>query len=389
MSAERTADPGLANPGLAAILRRRAVRWVGGFLLWSALGLFETALHLAYHGPEAAAAGSWPETFFRILPRWYLWGLLTPIVIGLARRFPLHPRVARPLFLVHLPAGLALTTVHAVTWLALRYTIFYPPEQAVAYLAYARRVFPPFFALDFMAFWAILGAYFALYYVGRFREREVQRARLELEASRLETRLTRARLHVLTTQLQPHFLFNTLNAVAELIPTRPAVAEQMVVRLGDLLRRLTDIGSTDEIPLREELEVVRAYLEIERLRYGDRLTTRLDLAPEALEVRVPTLCVQPLVENAVRHGLAPVGRAGTLEIAARREDGWLLVEVRDDGRGLAFEPDEEGVGLGNTRRRLQKLYGSEAALELSPRPGGGTVARLRLPAGGTADARSG
>jgi two-component system LytT family sensor kinase len=224
-----------------------------------------------------------------------------------------------------------------------------------------------------LAYLAIVTLGRTAYYFGLYRTRQ-------LHASELETRLARTHLQVLKMQLQPHFLFNTLNAVAELVHTDPDAADLMITRLGRLLRLSLDNAGHQVVPLRQEIDFLRVYLEIEQVRFQDRLQVVWDVAPETLEAAVPTLLWQPVLENAIRHGVTPLPGRGRIVIASRREGDELVLEIRDNGSGLPAGPaPREGVGLRNIRERVNQLYGSGAVFSLAPAPGGGTVATLRLP----------
>lgn len=224
-----------------------------------------------------------------------------------------------------------------------------------------------------LIYWTLVGATQALHYYDRYRERE-------LRASQLEVELARAQLETLKTQLQPHFLFNTLNAISTLIYTDAEAAERMITQLGELLRASLRQDATHQVTLAQDLELLERYLSIEKTRFADRLTVMLAIDPAALEARVPHLLLQPLVENAVRHGVAPRTEAGRIQIRAWRENGDLRLEVRDDGPGLP-EPQKllSGIGLSNTRARLERLHGSRQRFELANAPRGGLVVRLTLP----------
>jgi LytS/YehU family sensor histidine kinase len=181
-------------------------------------------------------------------------------------------------------------------------------------------------------------------------------------------------------QLQPHFLFNTLNTVAELVHTEPDAADQMITRLGRLLRLSLDNAGHQIVPLRQEIDFLRVFLDIEQVRFQDRLQVVWDIAPETLEASVPTLLWQPVLENAIRHGVTPLTGRGRIVIAARREGGELVLEIRDNGMGLPVGGvPREGVGLRNIRERVHQLYGTKAMFTLSPALGGGVIATLRLP----------
>jgi two-component system, LytTR family, sensor kinase len=224
-----------------------------------------------------------------------------------------------------------------------------------------------------LAYFAIVTLGWSARYFALYRTRH-------LHASDLEARLARTHLQVLKMQLQPHFLFNTLNTIAELVHTDPEAADQMITRLGRLLRLSLDHAGHQVVPLRQEADFLRVYIEIEQVRFQDRLQVVWDLATNTLEAAVPTLLWQPVLENAIRHGVTPLAGRGRIVIASALEDEDLVLEIRDNGRGLpAGGVPREGVGLRNIRERVDQLYGPRARFTLTPAMGGGTVATLRLP----------
>ena len=225
-------------------------------------------------------------------------------------------------------------------------------------------------------YWIVVLGHLGWQYYKAYRERERQ-------AAVLSTELVQARLQALRMQINPHFLFNTLNTISALIRENPDAADRMIVRLSELLRRTLDRGDVQEVPLREELDFLRGYLEIEQMRFPDRLTVTFDIEPKANELLVPHLILQPLVENALRHGIMPREEAGRIEISARVAEGQHLeLKVRDNGNGLSpanGTPDREGIGLKNVRSRLTQLYGGAQEFELGNATGGGVEARIRIP----------
>src|SRR5262249_24665062 len=214
-----------------------------------------------------------------------------------------------------------------------------------------------------------------------YKERRDRAAQLELQTTQLESQLTQARLDALKMQLQPHFLYNTLHAISELIHEDPGTAERMVTHLGELLRMALDDGERQEVPLHEEMAFIHAYLDIERCRHLERFKIDTDLDPETLGALVANLILHPLVENAIRHGVSSRLNDSRLRIASSRENGRLVVEIEDNGVGLPSDPGRirEGVGLRNTRARLGALYGHTFDLRLLHREEGGTRARLAVP----------
>jgi signal transduction histidine kinase len=223
-----------------------------------------------------------------------------------------------------------------------------------------------------LMYWFVVFAHLGWHYYRRFRERELQ-------AAELQQKLVEARLEALRMQLNPHFLFNTLHAVSALIHEDPNAADRV---LSELLRLSLDQSKPQEVPLSEELAFLDRYLEIEQTRFADRLQVEKEVEPETERALVPYLILQPLVENAIRHGIEPREDTGRLAIRAHRSNGTLQLRVSDNGAGLPEEkgtPLREGIGLSNTRSRLQHLYGDGYRLELVSAPGGGLEARIDIP----------
>jgi two-component system, LytTR family, sensor kinase len=307
---------------------------------------------------------------------WYPWALLTPLIVALGRRFRLEGRG----WMVAVPVHLACGTLVALLDLAVVTAINQYFGPTVSYVGTFGEVYPRivlrYFHFAFIIYCVIVAAAHALEYYRSSRDRE-------LESLRLQSELAQAQLATLRAQIQPHFLFNTLHTVASLVRDgRSGAATATIARLGELFRLTLGTAQRNEVPLREELSFVRAYLDIEQTRFSDRLTTRIEIDPAALDARLPTMVLQPLVENAIRHGIARDPSARLVAVRARRVNGSLRVEVADDGPGLvegaAPEP-HEGLGLSNTRARLSRLYGDSGRLALEAGPGGGTVAVLELP----------
>lgn len=338
-------------------------RWLLALTFWTALGLFfASQTGLAYIYQQGYAP--WGLLIRLSLGEWYIWALLSPGVLWLARRFPLESGRRVRALSVHIPAALLFTVAKILV------------EQYVVWqmLGLPGRPNPASkLHLAFLTYWAIVGVSHGVQYYQRYRERE-------LRASQLEARLAEAQMAVLRAQLQPHFLFNTLHAVTTLMHRDVEAAERMLACLAELLRLTLESSSEQKVPLKRELEFLERYVEIEETRFSDRLTVKMDIPPDTLDARVPSLVLQPLVENAVRHGIAPRAEPGHVEIRARRENTALQVEIEDDGCGLPREL-HEGLGLKNTRARLTQLYGAACKLELLPakRYSTGTLVRLTLP----------
>jgi two-component system, LytTR family, sensor kinase len=234
--------------------------------------------------------------------------------------------------------------------------------------------------LDFLTYGGFLAGSFAIdyYFQDRRRTRDLQE--LQLRAALLQSELSQAQLTALRGQVQPHFLFNAFNAVATLVRQgRNQVAVDMIAQLSSLLRMTMETIEEPELPLVREIAFVRSYLEIERIRFGEKLTVAAEVDPAALACLVPNLLLQPVVENAVKHGIAPRISPGRVELRALRRGGRLELEVSDDGPGIPESARANGIGLGNVRRRLSRIYGGDYRLEVGARPGGGTRVRFDLP----------
>jgi two-component system, LytTR family, sensor kinase len=264
-----------------------------------------------------------------------------------------------------------------------------PPSQPV------RGLFSRFsFLYDFIVYVVVLGAGLARNYYVRYQARlnetrrlEAEATQLRAEAAELHAQVTDARLNALRTQLNPHFLFNTLNAISTLVDEDPPGARRMIARLSDLLRHTLGEGDEQEIPLARELEMLRRYLDIMEVRFQGKLEVSIETEPSLDGALVPNLVLQPLVENAFRHGLAQMQTVGHVAVRAVRDDGDLVLTVRDNGRGPAKEV-REGVGLTNTRARLTQLYGARQRLALTAAEGGGALVEVRFPYHTTPQRRS-
>jgi len=372
LETSRTSGGGLRAPLLVLAV------WVALGVVDACRGVVATELR-GYHR-------SWGAALVAFMPWWLLWALLTPVALWLARRAPLDQRRWLRSTVVHAAGALALSVVHLACVGAMIYYTTAPPAALPnrRLIDPIRRNVEQFLVLDLLTYAAIVVAYFALDYYRRYRESAIASARLQAQAAQLEARVAEARLHALRMELNPHFLFNALNAISGLVRTQETdAAVRMLAQLGDLLRSTLDRGAAPEMPLHEELELLQRYLDIERVRFGGRLAVEVSVAPGAEDALVPTLVLQPLVENAVRHGVASRPGPALIRVGARREGAALLLEVRDTGGGVAAaegrRPPREGVGLSNTRARLEQLYGPDASLDLRNADGGGALAAVRLP----------
>lgn len=308
------------------------------------------------------------------LPDWYLWALFAPLVFWLGHRFRLERDHWARAAAVHLASGafLALTLLLLVALLNRSLAV---PTFAGRFQDVYLRLILQYFHFHFIIYWAIVLAAHAFRYYGSYREREV-------EAARLRAELTQAQLSALQLQLHPHFFFNTLHTIATLVREgRGAAATDMIARLGSLFRQTLGNASRSVVSLREEMDFLGAYLEIEQTRFSDRLEIRLDLAPDTLDGQVPSMALQPLVENAIRHGIARDPAARRVEVGTRRGPDTLVITIRNDGPSCTRASGEPGTGIGlpNLRARLGRLYGPHFRLELTEDHPRGSRVELEIP----------
>ena len=361
-------------------------KWSLIFLVWLIPASVALLQAIAGYLVRGTLSQEWFWALLQI-PRWLTWVPITPIVFYAAERFPFRrDRLARSMW-THLGIALVIAVVIEVVWLQISFFIqgYLEPEALARMLnnraeVYSVAVLSRLLG-DAFIYAAALGVATTLGYHRRFRERE-------LRAAQLEAQLALAQVQALKMQVHPHFLFNTLHAVTVLIREDPAAATRVVTRLGDLLRLTLSRATTAQVSFRRELEILTLYLEIERTRFHDRLEIAYDVQPATLGALVPDLILQPLVENAIRHGVSPNAGTARIDVRSRRDGDWLTLEIRDNGAGLVeghTRPD--GIGLSTTRARLERLYGDRHELTLENLPHGGCVARIRIPFQLTTDDR--
>lgn len=349
------------------------VRWVFGAA--TLLGIF-SALQ-SYRLSTLTIKPPMDVDFGRLLilnlAYWYVPASLTAVIFRLAHRFSIDgPRRIRALGAHAIAAGV-FSVVHAACMQGVRMALWPRVKPAQGWLVYLQRAYLDNLDWTLMVYSTVVGLSYALAYYRESQERA-------LRAAQLETRLVEAQLRTLQAELHPHFLFNTLHAISTLVHTNPDAADRTISRLSDLLRITFDRSGAARISLQEELEFLQKYLEIEQMRFQDRLTVVYDVDPDTLDAEVPTLILQPLVENAIKHGVSPRSGSGTIRITSRRAGDSLCLEVRDNGVGLTSGVRaSEGVGLANTRERLGCMYGDAQSLEFSSENADGLAVRVRIP----------
>lgn len=362
-----------APSNLARLLKRRWFRLAMIWGVWTLVGLFFTSqifVSSAYMEKRPTLS----RVLFMQMSICYLWALATPLVLWLARRFCIERQNWRSRILFHAFGGIALVGLMS----AIHFLIFMPFIGRTSEITAFRDFQYVFFNLDrqLCIYWLLLLMSHVINYYNSYRKGRLQ-------AERLRTELVQSQLEALKMQLHPHFLFNTLHSISALLNKDVGAARSMITRLGDFLRLTLENVGTQEVTLQQEMEFLNSYLEIERVRFRDRLTTLVNVDPQMLDVPVPNLILQPIVENAMRHAIATHSSCGRIEITAAPRNGALRIEVKDNGPGLPVDQDgihlRKGVGLANTRARLERLYGADHLLELANDPAGGLIVILEIP----------
>jgi len=343
---------GEARPEPQRLVRASWVRW--GLIMgaWVLLSIFlAPEVYLYFLGKNEPIP--WEEAFSLTFVNAAIAAAFTPFIVWLTGKFPLERGKWPWSLLVHVPACIVFSVSHS--WL---YAMLCYASPHLSEMLFVR------FHPNILTYWAIVGFAAALDYFEKYKERERE--------------LAQAQMQLLKIQLQPHFLFNTLHTISAMMHEDVKSADRMISRLSDLLRHTLDNIGKHEIPLREEVDFLQKYLEIQRVRFEDRLSLSLDIAPEMLDVMVPSMLLQPLAENSIKHGFASGKNTGVITVRARGRDGFLVLTVTDDGRGLQGAV-REGVGLTNIRRRLEQLYNDGHGFTIEGPPEGGVAVTMTLP----------
>jgi two-component system LytT family sensor kinase len=363
--------------------------WLAVIVGWTLIGLTFT-LNYYLFSDHYVAIFKQPPTLEQMiiweLPYWFLWAALSPLVFWLTRRFPIERgRVLRN-SLVHVAACVSLSLIHRAAYLIVGWLLHVAVYRQLSSISGVFG-FLLFFNLQtgFMSYGTLLLVSYAIDYYRRYRDQELMTSRLRTELAQAQLQVTHAQLQSLKMQLQPHFLFNTLNSISTLLDEDVEAADEMLTRLGDFLRLTLDNTGTQEVTLQEELEFLRCYLEIEQVRFEDRLTVQMEIDPDTLEALVPNLILQPIVENAIQHGVIACVGQGRIEIHSIRSNGLLRLKVTDNGPGLRGDRDaggdssKRGLGFSLTRERLERLYATNQCLSLHDADEGGLQVTIEIP----------
>ncbi|HSP07289.1 MAG TPA: histidine kinase [Acidobacteriota bacterium] len=318
---------------------------------------------------------TWRDSWAEQVPFWIVWALLSPIVFRITARFPLDRERWWKTILMHIPAGVVFSIVHLAIYFIILAFLRERDVMTIKSLANFLDFLPRLnFGLRLWSYLMLVALGYAMDFYNRYQEGAMR-------ASRLEARLAQAQLEALKMQLHPHFLFNTLNTISALLRKDVEMADKMIARLGDFLRMTLRNSGQQEVAVSEELEFLKCYLEIERIRFQDRLTVEMDIDPQAAMAQVPNLILQPIVETAIRHGISATEASGRLTIRALCHNGLLTLQVVDNGPGLSGNGDEyrEGLGLQNTRSRLEQLYGDRQSFRIFNAAEGGVTVEIDLP----------
>ena len=377
----------LESKGSVKIRQRRWTRLAAIWGIWTFIGLVFT-LQSYFTSYRSERPMPLIDSVYLQMTWSYLWALATPLVLWVAARLPIERNNWIRSSLLHVPISILLSVLltalgHIALWLYWGYRVGKP----FSFTNMSRFVVGNFTEGIGIYLLIALTSY-AIGYYRRYREGQ-------LRTLQLEAQLSHAQLQALKMQLHPHFLFNTLHSISALLNKDGEAARKMITRLGDFLRLTLENSGSQEVTLQQEMEFLSCYLEIERIRFQNRLVTRIDLGEQTLAAKVPNLILQPIVENAIRHGIAPRSTPGLLEIEAKQLGGTLRIQVRDNGPGLpehrtSQNQFKKGLGLANTETRLKRLYGADHLFDLSNDPAGGLIVTLEIPfhTDGTAPSQS-
>ena len=356
----------------------RGLKWLAIIAAWAVLGVIWAAPIYLETEAEGMGHSPWRVLSWGIL-MWLAWAPLTPAIVWLARRCSLIGETWKSSLFAHVPAFFLMSVIHSAASTAITLSVKPFDDMGTSPTAFWPRFLSRVkgsFASDLLVYGGIVGICYALDYYRKYREREVL-------ATRLEAQLAQAQLDSLRMQLHPHFLFNTLNSIVGLVrDNKNTAAVSMLVGLSDLLRHTLEHSARQEVELREELNFIKLYLSIQEMRFSDRLQIELDIDPATSKAMVPNLILQPLTENALRHGIARRADSGLIGISSAVQNGHLLLTVYDDGAGL---PDDwqlkgsAGIGLANTVARLQQLYDDNHQFDIRNRDEGGVEAVILIP----------
>jgi two-component system, LytTR family, sensor kinase len=337
------------------------------------LAVGSSALGVLFAYPALMAGDDAQPALLRSLADWWSWGVVTPLIVHVDRVLPFSSRELGKKLLAHLGVSIPVVLVYLALNTTLLASLGHLPWAALEPADLLKRAWEGRFLWVWPIYWLIAGGALGVRYYQQYLAGE-------LRVERLERLTTEARLQSLRLQLDPHFLFNALNTVSAQTETQPKLARQMLGHLGDLLRASLDSRDRPEIPLREELAQLEHYLAIQRIRFGDRLCIPMDVGADVAGAQVPALILQPLVENAIRHGISPKATGGRVGVSARRVGDELVLRVTDDGVGMQHAiRSGEGMGLENCRQRLAGLYGAASSFAIRSPAEGGTEVELRIP----------
>jgi two-component system LytT family sensor kinase len=358
------------------MLRRRWARLALIWGIWTFIGIVFT-LQGYFTSYRSERPVTLTDSLYLQMTWSYLWALATPLVLYAATKLPIERNNWIRSSQLHIPISIVLSVIltalgHVLNWLYWGWSMGKP-------FSFERmgRFVVANFSEGIGIYLLITLTSYAFNYYSRYREGQVRTLQLEAQ-------LSNAQLQALKMQLHPHFLFNTLHSISALLNKDTEAARRMITRLGDFLRLTLENSGSQEVTLQQEMEFLSCYLEIERIRFQNRLVTRINVAQQTLEAKVPNLILQPIVENAIRHGIAPRSTPGLIEIEAKHRNGTLRIQVRDNGPGLSDHRTSEimfkkGLGLANTEARLERLYGAAHLFDLSNNPDGGLIVTLEIP----------
>jgi len=348
--------------------------WAMILLFWLLLGFYFVLSSYVYY-INLQRPFDWELHLTRNMPSFFLWGLLAPLIIYLALRYRIEKPNFYSKFLIQVLIGAVIAFIHRILAVSITYSISYftgSGEGSLFDLFLGQKfiIFSAWFD-GFFTYWVFLAAIYSFVYYKSFNENKIK-------ATMLEAKLAQAELDALKMQLQPHFLFNTLNAISVLVHKDPESADEMITRLSDLLRHTLDKFGQKKVTLKDEIDFIESYLDIQKIRYKDRLIVEMDIAPDTIDFEVPALILQPVIENSIKYGVEPTSQQILISIKSYFNERNLTIEINDNGKGLDKNMSE-GTGIKNIKSRLEQMYGGSDLFSINDLPEGGVQTKIRIP----------
>jgi hypothetical protein len=348
--------------------------WTLIFLIWLLLGFYFILSSVVYY-VDLEQSFNWENNLINRIPPYLLWGIITPFIIYIGLKYRIEKPGVYPKIAGQILIGALIAILHRVISVGISYSVFLytgTADESFIDILFGRKfiIFSGWFD-SFFTYWVLLAVIYSFDYYKSFNENKIK-------STELEAKLAQAELNALKMQLQPHFLFNTLNAISVLVHKDPESADEMITRLSDLLRLTIDKFGQKKVTLKEEIEFINSYFDIQKIRYKERLNVEVNIDSSAFDKEVPALILQPVVENSIKYAVEPSSEQINILISAFVKDDYLIIEISDKGTGLNGSI-REGVGIKNIKARLEQMYDNNNLFNINDSPEGGVKTIIKIP----------